>query len=1262
MRINRASGLLPGSAAVVLAAGLGCDSTVTPLPPAVPAPLPAPTPPSAPTGSFEAQPSQISPGACAVLRWTTTDATTLMIDQGIGQVSARGVAVVCPAVTTTYTLTASGSGGTLDPPVTVTVVVGDPSQPPPSGGGGGQGEGGGEGGGQGGSGGGGGGQGGSGGEGGGQGGSGGEGGGQGEGEGGGGGGSVTEPRSHRPSGSLAAVPETIRRGASSALSWAITGAESASIAPGVGSVDLSGTRVVSPRVTTTYTLSASGPGGDLSPQPRVTVRVRAPPTGSLTASPREIVLGECSTLTWRTDGSTSQSIFPNVGSVPASGSREVCPAQATTYFLEVSGAGGALEPSPAVAILVQSPSGPAGTLRVIPGIIARGECAILTWSTAHTTGQSIDPGIGPVAAGGSRSVCPATDTTYTLSATGPDGSLDPRPTASVRVADPAPTGRLSAARTTIVRGECTAIHWTSTGTTSRTIEPGLGNVAAAGSHASICPSTTTTYLLIASGPGGALAPNPSVTITVTDPRPSGSLEADPPSIDAGACSNLIWRIDDASSVSIDQGIGSVSPGGSRSVCPGATTTYTLTASGPGGSLSRALQATVSVASEAAPTGTLAADPPTVLVGECSRLSWNTTGATSGSIDQGIGNVSASGSRPVCPAATTTYTLSASGPGGTLTPEPSATITVAQPPPVGNLDAHPAAITRGECSDLSWAISGATTRSIDQGIGSVAPNGSRAVCPTATTTYTLSASGPGGTLSPEPSATVAVSVPAPSGGISADPLEVESGECSRLSWNTVDATGVSIDHGIGNVAGTGSREVCPSATTTYSLTATGPGGSLAPPPTVTVAVRLRSALPTGTLTATVEHLRRRECTTLAWITANTTTQSIDPGIGVVEASGSRRVCPTETTTYTLTGSGNGAILDPEPTVTVSVREWRVPAGTLIANPPVIDRDQCSTLTWTTEEATQVWLTGIGSVAPEGSRDICPTKSVRYRLDAHGPGGNLNPPPTVAISFTPPEPVLCQAVSISGTTMSAGRHDICDAQIVDFRVETNKADSTIMDLYRGYPILDWNIQEVDNRYRHDVRVLWDPYDEQFARRASSTAMQPMIIQACPAGGAESVLACSGSECRVYPDEASVPAVTLPDLRLRFSAPWGYSDIRELAEGETLEIPLHYEVAREDLSADFQIRISFIAGSFGGPLTPTHSRKLHRTPERQTLQIRPGPPRTGRVDFQLSADRDALSQGDEILKVQYDISLVPGASVSGSSGCSTSPNQIQIRLIDP
>lgn len=94
---------------------------------------------------------------------------------------------------------------------------------------------------------------------------------------------------------------------------------------------------------------------------------------------------------------------------------------------------------------------------------------------------------------------------------------------------------------------------------------------------------------------------------------------------------------------------------------------------------------------AAPTVSISAYPATIDQGKCAKLDWSTTGASSASIDQGIGSLDPNGSREVCPGSTTQYTITAMGDGGTRTN--SATVTVVPPPPPPMKPAVPKVIDR-----------------------------------------------------------------------------------------------------------------------------------------------------------------------------------------------------------------------------------------------------------------------------------------------------------------------------------------------------------------------------------------------------------------------------------------------------------------------------------------------------------------------------------------------------------------------------------------
>ncbi len=70
--------------------------------------------------------SQEESGNSSTLIWDSTNANRVYIDQGIGYVNASGAFVVSPVVSTTYTITAWGEGGTTITATTKITVIEPP--------------------------------------------------------------------------------------------------------------------------------------------------------------------------------------------------------------------------------------------------------------------------------------------------------------------------------------------------------------------------------------------------------------------------------------------------------------------------------------------------------------------------------------------------------------------------------------------------------------------------------------------------------------------------------------------------------------------------------------------------------------------------------------------------------------------------------------------------------------------------------------------------------------------------------------------------------------------------------------------------------------------------------------------------------------------------------------------------------------------------------------------------------------------------------
>jgi 3D (Asp-Asp-Asp) domain-containing protein len=308
----------------------------------------------------------------------------------------------------------------------------------------------------------------------------------------------------------------------------------------------------------------------------------------------------------------------------------------------------------------------------------------------------------------------------------------------------------------ITSGQSATLAWNVSGTRVVSIDQGLGNVSATGSQL-VFPTTTTVYTLT----GSNLAGTTSASIIVTvNPAPIViNIDVNPAVINSGASAALIWSVANANAVSIDPGIGSVPLTGNKLVSPTDTTTYTLTASGLAGTVTKSVVLTVNPPIVA----TFNVDPNIIAVGSLATLHWDVTGATSVSIDQGIGDVPPVGSKVVYPYYTTAYTLTASS--SCCSVSKAAVLTVGNyypyqlpygypygypqtypydygypyihGPYIDIFNINPSTIFGGHTATLTWHVTGAN-KVIITGIGMVPPSGSTTVSPASTTTYVLNA--------------------------------------------------------------------------------------------------------------------------------------------------------------------------------------------------------------------------------------------------------------------------------------------------------------------------------------------------------------------------------------------------------------------------------------------------------------------------------------------------------------------------------------------
>jgi len=322
-----------------------------------------------------------------------------------------------------------------------------------------------------------------------------------------------------------------------------------------------------------------------------------------------------------------------------------------------------------------------------------------------------------------------------------------------------------------------------------------------------------------------------------------SFTATPATITSGQSSILSWSVSGVTSMNISYGNGTLTgsntvPLSSTSVAvtPTATTTYTLTATNQAG---KSTTATISVTVVDKPViNSFTANPPVISDRQSTTLSWSVTGATGLTINNGVGDVTGSNSVTVSPSATTTYQLVATNATGngpsTAAVIALVTVTVVPTPVITNFAATPSTISNGQSSTLSWAVSGATSLSIDNGIGDVTTKPSVSVSPTTTTTYTLTANNTVGSFTATATAQTTVTfsvlvVPTITSFSSDRPSVGPNGSVMLTAVFDPGAGGgtATVDHGVGTiVSGTPLPSGNLSASTTFTLTVTNVDGKSA----------------------------------------------------------------------------------------------------------------------------------------------------------------------------------------------------------------------------------------------------------------------------------------------------------------------------------------------------------------------------------------------------------------------------------------------------
>ena len=167
-------------------------------------------------------------------------------------------------------------------------------------------------------------------------------------------------------------------------------------------------------------------------------------------------------------------------------------------------------------------------------------------------------------------------------------------------------------------------------------------------------------------------------------------------------------------------------------------------------------------------------------------------------------------------------------------------------PMVSISADPLTIEEGESSLLEWNSEHADSCEASDGwSGDKGLSGSQEVSPLVTTTFTITCEGEGGSDSDSVTVTVTPAPEVPTLDFSANPMTIDEGDSSTLSWDSEHAdTCTASDGWTGAKAIDGDEEVSPTTTIMYTLMCEGEGGMVSK--SVTVTVTPAPEMPTITL--------------------------------------------------------------------------------------------------------------------------------------------------------------------------------------------------------------------------------------------------------------------------------------------------------------------------------------------------------------------------------------------------------------------------------
>jgi hypothetical protein len=200
------------------------------------------------------------------------------------------------------------------------------------------------------------------------------------------------------------------------------------------------------------------------------------------------------------------------------------------------------------------------------------------------------------------------------------------------------------------------------------------------------------------------------------------------------------------------------------------------------------------------------------------------------------------------------------------------------------------------------------------------------------------------------------------------------------------------------------------------------------------------------------IRAGDVAGVSWGTTDATSAYLN-GLGQVGTVGYYQDTPTQSRTYTLSVVGPGGTsscstgvavtVAPTPPPTPEPPSPAAPTCNLSADAASIFEGGSAKLTWSTQRATEITLSTVGTVPSAGTRSVSPTVTQKYTLTAKGAGGTRSCSVTVSVTSAASCTIVCNGVTYACAPVNTPVQAVCPSP----STTSTEKDRSLWEWFKG-----------------------------------------------------------------------------------------------------------------------------------------------------------------------------------------------------------------------